>query len=59
MALLTHISGGDAAMLLCSAGRTISPLTGMVPMYLLMSAFHLTPWLNLIVRWRNSTTKEA
>jgi hypothetical protein len=25
-----------------------SPLIGMVPMYLLMSAFHLAPWLKLI-----------
>jgi hypothetical protein len=25
-----------------------SPLSGMVPMYVLMSAFHLAPWLKLI-----------
>ena len=25
-----------------------SPLSGMVPMYLLMSAFHSAPWLKLI-----------
>jgi hypothetical protein len=25
-----------------------SPLAGMVPMYLLMSAFHLAPWLRLV-----------
>jgi hypothetical protein len=24
----------------------------MVPMYLLMSAFHLAPWLRLIANWR-------
>ena len=33
---------------LCSTG-TASQLGGMVPMYLLMSAFHSAPWLKLIV----------
>lgn len=28
-----------------------SPLTGMTAMYVLMSAFHLPPWLKLIARW--------
>ncbi|MER9137975.1 hypothetical protein NKI20_17020 [Mesorhizobium sp. M0830] len=44
MALLTCIFSGDAAML-CTGS---SPLTGMAPMYLLMSAFHLAPWLRVI-----------
>jgi hypothetical protein len=35
--------------MLCLAGHG-PPLTGMVPMYLLMSAFHLAPWLKLIFR---------
>ncbi len=46
MALLTGVLGGgspDALCLIVSA----SPLSGMVPMYLLMSAFHLAPWLKL------------
>jgi hypothetical protein len=30
-----------------SAAREGSLLSGMVPMYLLMSAFHLAPWLRL------------
>jgi hypothetical protein len=51
MALLT-LAGGAPDML-CSA----SPLTGMVPMYLLMSAFHAAPWLKLILR-RQITAKE-
>jgi hypothetical protein len=25
----------------------------MVPMYALMSGFHLTPWMKLISRWRS------
>ncbi len=44
MALLTGVLGGDPMDMLCSAGYG-SPLNGMVPMYLLMSAFHLAPWL--------------
>jgi hypothetical protein len=44
MALLTAVLGGGSPEALCGA----SPLTGMVAMYLLMSAFHLAPWLKLI-----------
>jgi hypothetical protein len=51
MALLTCVSGGDADMM-CSATHGASPLSGMVPMYALMSAFHLAPWLKLIARRR-------
>jgi hypothetical protein len=47
MALLTAVLSGGSP--LCSAA-SVSPLTGMVPMYLLMSAFHLPPWLKLISR---------
>jgi hypothetical protein len=46
MALLTALLG-TAPDMLCSAMHA-SPLGGMVPMYLLMSAFHLAPWLRLI-----------
>jgi hypothetical protein len=53
MALLTSASGGGAADMMCSAAHA-SPLGGMVPMYLLMSAFHLAPWLRLITKARNS-----
>ena len=54
MAVLTGLSGGGAADMLCSATHA-SPLGGMMPMYLLMSAFHLAPWLRLI--GRRSITK--
>jgi hypothetical protein len=50
MALLTAVLSGGSP--LCSAA-SVSPLTGMVPMYLLMSAFHLPPWLKLISRRRD------
>ena len=45
MALLTGVLGGGPLGALCAAA---SPLGGMVPMYLLMSAFHLAPWLKLV-----------
>ena len=49
MALLTYVYGGDADMM-CSAAHGTSPLSGMVPMYVLMGAFHSAPWLKLISR---------
>lgn len=57
MALLTAVLGGGSADALCSI-VSASPLSGMVPMYLLMSAFHSTPWLKLILsrrrRWSHA-----
>ena len=52
MALLTGFSGGPPDVL-CAAGQHSSPLSGMVPMYLLMGAFHSAPWLKLIASWRS------
>ena len=40
------LAGGSMDALCSTAGA--SPFGGMVPMYLLMSAFHLAPWLKLI-----------
>jgi len=52
MALLTAVPGGGTVDMLCSAMPGASPFSGMVFMYLLMSAFHLGPWLRLIgSRW--------
>lgn len=45
MALLTGVFGGGD---ICSAAQGAWPLSGMVPMYLLMSAFHSAPWLKLV-----------
>jgi hypothetical protein len=47
MAVLTAVIGGGEGDMLCSAGHGLS-LGGMVPMYLLMSAFHSASWLRLI-----------
>ena len=46
MSLMTGVLGGAPADVLCSAGHR-SLLGGMVPMYGLMSLFHLSPWLKL------------
>ncbi len=51
MALLTGILGGGQTDILCAATQHPPPLDGMIPMYLLMSAFHLAPWLKLVSRW--------
>ncbi|HEX4765853.1 MAG TPA: hypothetical protein VH414_06205 [Lichenihabitans sp.] len=52
MALLA-VPGGDQPDMICSAVHVASPLSGMVPMYVLMSVFHLAPWLTLISSgWR-------
>ena len=54
MALLTGVVGGGPRDMLCSAAQDGSPLSGMVPMYLLMSAFHSAAWLKLVARGRSS-----
>ncbi len=43
MAVLTGILETGSPAAICS--MSASPLTGMVPMYALMSAFHAGPWL--------------
>jgi hypothetical protein len=48
MALLSGFLGGSAMGALCSAAHGGSLLGGMVPMYALMSALHLGPWLRLM-----------
>jgi hypothetical protein len=53
MALLTGVGGGPPDML-CAAAHEASPLSGMVPMYLLMSGFHSAPWLKLISSRRST-----
>ncbi len=54
MALLTCVLGGGSPDALCSSA---SPLSGMVPMYLLMSAFHTAPWLKLIAGRRSGVCR--
>jgi uncharacterized membrane protein len=53
MALLSATTSGGALEEFCSSAGA-SWLGGMIPMYLLMSAFHSAPWLKLIAKvWRN------
>jgi hypothetical protein len=52
MALLTGMQGNGSTDVVCSMASA-SALNGMVPMYLLMSAFHSAPWLKLIARRRS------
>ena len=45
-ALMAWIATNDAhPIALCSSGSSILPIDGMTAMYLLMSLFHLSPWL--------------
>ncbi len=55
MALLAD--GGDADI--CSSIQGASLLNGMGSMYLLMSVFHLAPWLKLISERREAPTDAA
>ena len=57
MAALTSNLSGGAHETLCSAAAHASVLSGMVPMYVLMSAFHFAPWLKLISRWRSGAER--
>jgi hypothetical protein len=59
MALLTACLGGVRPAMLCSAMGGATPLTGMVTMYVLMSAFHSMPWLKLVSSWRARTDRMA
>lgn len=48
MALAAAIVAADPAGAPCMTAPNASPLTGMTAMYLLMSLFHLAPWVRLI-----------
>jgi hypothetical protein len=54
MAAFAGVSQGGAHQMSCSAATNMSPLGGMVAMYVLMSAFHVLPWLKLISRRRSA-----
>ncbi len=47
MALVTARLGGGMAPV-CAGVEHGSLMSGMVPMYLMMGAFHVAPWLRLI-----------
>jgi len=48
-ALIAWISaGGSPGMTMCSAASAFMPINDMALMYLLMSLFHISPWLKLL-----------
>lgn len=55
MATLSGILDSAPHPMSCSAAMPMPLLTGMIPMYALMSAFHFTPWLKLVAGWRGSS----
>jgi hypothetical protein len=57
MAVLTGVLGGGPPDMVCSAAQDASPLSGMVPMYLLMSAFHSARWLKLVSSRRSGARR--
>ena len=52
MAIVSVCLGGSPPML-CATGADAFSLRGMAVMYVLMSAFHATPWLRLMARRRS------
>jgi hypothetical protein len=57
MALLTGVPDAGASDVLCALAHDASPLSGMALMYLLMSTFHLAPWLKLFCNGRSGTCR--
>ena len=53
MAVMTAVAGEGTMAGLCSAVGS-GPFNGMVPMYLLMSVFHLGPWIRAYPLLRSS-----
>ncbi len=57
-ALMAWVSAvGSPGMTICSAASAFAPINDMALMYLLMSFFHLSPWLKLLsVRSQRANT---
>ena len=48
MAIASRILDANHSAMLCSMPHNASSMSGMVPMYMLMSVFHSAAWLKLI-----------
>ncbi len=46
--LMAWVSGNDAEVMVSSSAHGVLPIDGMVWMYLLMSLFHVSPWLKVV-----------
>ena len=57
-ALWTGLFSGQPDMF-CMAMQGSSPMSGMTLMYLLMSAFHSSPWLKLIASRRHGARRHS
>lgn len=47
-AAMAWISANEMQAMVCAPGPGVLPIGGMAFMYLLMSLFHLSPWLKLV-----------
>jgi hypothetical protein len=47
-AAMAAFSGNSPGSIICSAVSALLPINDMALMYLLMSLFHMTPWLTLL-----------
>jgi hypothetical protein len=56
-ALMAWISASDMQAMICASGPGILPVGGMTFMYLLMSFFHLSPWLKLASAFSRQLTQ--
>lgn len=57
-ALMAWVAAADASPAgLCASQPGVLPVDGMTAMYLLMSLFHLSPWLNHASRHRRAGTQ--
>jgi hypothetical protein len=56
MGVLTMVFESGAPVVLCAAMPGAAPMNGMAAMYLLMSVFHLAPWLRLAAGLSSSTS---
>lgn len=56
-ALMTWISANDMQSLLCTSAPGVLPVGGMAFMYLLMTFFHLSPWLKVVSAFSRQRTQ--
>lgn len=55
-ALMAWMSVNDVQAMLCASGPDMLSISGMAWMYLLMSFFHLSPWLKLAATFSRQST---